>query len=213
MKLKSPSFAVIQLFGLLVGAGSSLTANAMPLVSNITEPTRATSMIPTDAGWAAQSFVTDANSYTLTSVGVVVGNYNGLGDIVAELREGTATSIGATLGSFVVPSITTGSPSALTLTGTFNLAPSTYYWLVFGTTGGAGFGWDYALGNNQTGPGSLGNYAYSTNNGTTWGGLNSNNPYKMEVTVQPRIVSEPTPILLLSVGVAGLVFSRRKKNS
>lgn len=206
MKLKFlSSLAVIQLF--LVSSGTSLTANAATLVSNIAEPTSATTAIPTAAGWAAQSFATDANSYTLTSVGIVAGNYNGLGDIVAELRAGTINSIGATLGSFTVPAVTVGSPAALTLTTspstTFSLAPSTYYWLVLGTTGGAEFGWDYAIGNNQTGPGSLGNYAYSPDNGLSWGQFNSDNPYRIEVNAAP--VPLPAAIWLFGSGLVSLL--------
>ena len=47
----------------------------------------------------------------------------------------------------------------------FCASPNTAYWLVLGATGSGSFGWAYAPGNAQTGPGSLGGYSYSTNAG------------------------------------------------
>jgi hypothetical protein len=46
--------------------------------------------VPSDAGWAAQSFVTDGFGYRLESIEIIAGNLVGTPSIIAELRVGDA---------------------------------------------------------------------------------------------------------------------------
>lgn len=165
-----------------------IDASATVLVTNLDQPHRATTIVPSDAGWAAQSFVTDDSDYWLESIEIIAGNLVGTPSIIAELRGGDATSLGDTSGTFTVPDLTTDDPQNVKLTpdNPIRLSPNTTYWLVLGTSGDCTFGWTYAEGNEQAGSGILGQYAYSEDQGVTW---NTNNPdsnlYKLEVLVHP----------------------------
>lgn len=158
------------------------------LVTNLDQPNRATTIVPSDAGWAAQSFVTDDSDYWLESIEIIAGNLVGTPSIITELQGGDATSLGATVATFTVPNLTTEDPQNVKLTpnNPVQLSPNTTYWLVLGTSGDGTFGWTYAEGNEQAGSGRLAQYAYSEDQGVTWNtDSQDSNFYKLEVLVHP----------------------------
>ena len=195
----------------VVVAVTSFSANAATvLVDNLDQPARlAPTIIPTDAGWAAQSFSTEGARYSLSTVDVFLGHRVDTPSIVAELRAGNSTNVGATLTTFTFPGVSTGSPAMVTLTPSkpVNLDPGTTYWLVMGTSGPGSFGWSYAEGNVTAGPGSLGNFAYSADSGATWVAY-SDNPYHLRVNVNP--VPLPASVWLLGTGLLTLLGARKK---
>jgi hypothetical protein len=189
----------------------SFDAHAVVLVSNLDQPTQAMTLIPTDAGWAAQSFVTDGSGYALLSVDVLLGKLVVQPSLTAELHAGGITSVGALLATFGAFTVPAGSPTAVTLATTLPvaLAANTTYWVVLGTAGVGSFGWSYAKGGGTTGAGSLGNYAYSSNAGASWGSFNSDDPYQIRVNVSA--VPEPSAFALWAGGLAALGFVGRRR--
>lgn len=187
----------------------SPAANAVVLVSNIAEPIRATTAVDSEL-WAAQSFVNDGQTWSLTSIRTVLGGESTSPNAVIELREGTVS--GALLSTFAPPTLS-GPQSITTITpaSAVSLSPGQTYWLIFGVAGQGGFGWSYAEGNGQTGTGSLGAYAYSFDQGANWGSFGTDNPYLIEVNV--AVIPEPATWLMLIGGfaAAGMVTRRRTK--
>jgi len=178
-------------------------ASADVLISNLAEPFRATTEIgnnpnpvspPSGAlewSWAAQSFVTDAVSYSLTRIDIIGGDASEVPApvIVAELREDNGGTIGALI-TTLTPSDFTGPPAARTLTPDIAvmLAPSTTYWVVLGSEapGDGTLGWSYANSNNSEGTGAIGAYADSQDSGANWT-YGTDFPYFIQVVVE-RVV-------------------------
>ena len=199
-------------------------AHAVPLVSNIDTPTRAISTIQQDPDlladpvvdlpWAAQSFTTDAENYTLQSIEVLLGRRVGAPTVVAELRaDGGITGPGALVGTLTPGAIDTGAPASVTLlpATTVTLAPATTYWLVLGALGVGSYGFEYAEGNAATGPGALGAYGYSTDRGASWTAFGSDNPYKLRVDVARAQVDAPAMPAAMAIGALALVLVRRRR--
>ena len=184
-------------------------ASASVLVSNIAEPVRATTQIDASL-WAAQSFINDGTTSTLTRINAVVGSLVGSPGLVAELHDGTTS--GTLLTTFVLPSFS-GAPSARSFlpSSLVTLNPGATYWLVLGASGRGSIGWSYAEGNNQTGTGSLGNYAYSSDQGATWGSAGAQNPYLIEVNVRTGAVPEPATWAIMLMGFAGAGAAIRRR--
>lgn len=187
-------------------------ARADILVDNLSQPTSATSILPSDL-WAAQSFVTAADPVRLLSIEIPIGLAVGGPSIFAELHaDAGPLQVGATLASLVLPAVTTGATQLELLPSlpTLDLAPGTTYWVVLGVVGEGSFGWSYALGNASSGPGTLANYAYSTDSGAAWLNYGSDNPYHMRVNVSP--IPEPGMAALFIAGLLVVSSLCRRRN-
>ena len=203
---------------LLVGCAvvaCSLSARASAqtvLVSNLAEPKRDTSAI-SQLQWAAQSFLTDGSSSVLWSVQTRLGDLLGAPVVAAELRADDGTGLpGALLTTFTHGAIPAGPPATLTLTpgAVVPLAPGTLYWLVLGVSGPGQFGWDYAQGDASAGPGSLEWFAYSLDQGATWGGASDLFPVQVRVDVVTTAAPEPGTLSLLALGAALTLAAARR---
>ncbi len=182
-------------------------ARAEVVVTNLAEDFRATTEIgnnpnpvpPPSAAtlwsWAAQSFVTDAQSYTLTQIDIIGGDAAADPVIVAELREDNAGQIGALITTLSTTDFV-GSPSPQTLTpdNPVILGASTTYWVVLGSQapGNGTLGWSYANSNNSVGAGSIGQYADSQDSGATWA-YGTKFPYFIQVVAEPTTSCAPCP--------------------
>jgi MYXO-CTERM domain-containing protein len=186
-------------------------ASADVLVDNLFEPQRGTTLVDSSL-WAAQSFVTSSDAVTLQGLELWLGERVDAPAITAELRADSAGGPAATLASFSLPALTAGATQIewLPALSQLELAPSTPYWIVLGVTGAGSFGWTYAEGNNQTGPGALASYDYSTDAGSSWADFGSDNPYLVRVSVSP-VPEAPTAALLLA-GAALLAALRRRRD-
>jgi hypothetical protein len=185
----------------MLACGAALPCAAAVLVGNLDQPTRATTIVPIDQGWAAQSFATGAASEVLSAIDVLVGLRSGTPVVVAELHADSADGPGALLATFSVPLLPSGTPQPVALTPDIAavLAPFSTYWLVMGTSGAGAFGWSYAQGNASNGPGALGAYAYSPDQGASWSGFGTDNPYQLQVEVSA--VPEPANAAMLALGL------------
>jgi hypothetical protein len=101
MMKKSDTLKTLVVGAVLAGAAAGANA-ATVLISKLDQPIRATTVIPTDECWAAQSFVADGSEYRLKMANVPPVNLTGTPTIIAELRAGDITSLGATLTTFTL---------------------------------------------------------------------------------------------------------------
>ena len=184
-------------------------ARADILVENLLEPQRGTTIVTTDF-WAAQSFVTAGDAVTLQSVELWLGLRDGDPGVTAELRTDSASGPAGSLASFGLPSLSTGATQIELLPSVpqVALAANTTYWIVLGATGAGSFGWTYAQGNNQTGPGALGYYGYSGDGGANWGSFGTDDPYLVRVNV--AAVPEPAGVVMLLAGLTLIAALRRR---
>lgn len=193
---------------------SAPAARADVLVDNLLEPQRDTSVIE-GALWAAQSFVTAGEAVNLQSIELWLGQRLGDPIITAELRADSASGPAAALASFAAPALGVGATQIELLPAVpqVELAPGTTYWIVLGVApaGAGSFGWTYAEGNNQTGPGSFGNFNYSTDGGVNWVNFGADNPYLARINVSA--VPEPASAVTLLAGIALLVALRRRQRA
>lgn len=182
---------------LLVAIAAAASADVV--ITNLAEPLRATTDIgnnpnpasppsgATEWSWAAQSFSTDAASYSLTRIDIIAGDEANAPVVVAELHEDNAGAIGALITTLVVPDLT-GSPAPrmFTPSSPVTLTPSTTYWVVLGSEapGDGTLGWSYANSNNSVGTGVIGAYADSQDSGANWN-YGTKFPYFIQVVAEP----------------------------
>ena len=186
-------------------------AHADVLVDNLLQPTRATSILPSDL-WAAQSFVTAGDPERLLSIEIPIGLAVGAPSVFAELHaDAGLLQVGTTLASFVLPVVSSGALQIELLPAlpALELAANTTYWVVLGVVGEGSFGWSYALGNASNGPGTLANYAYSTDAGAVWLNYGSDNPYHIRVNVSP--IPEPGSAMLYLSGLLVVMSLYRRR--
>jgi hypothetical protein len=214
--------AVLVLFGALAPIMTSTSDASMILVSNLSEPIRGASPIGNGGAinegptWAAQSFVTDGNSYTLDSILAKVGNGAGSPAVVARLHDDSGSLVGTLIETLTPPGVA-GAPSDRIFLpdGPVNLSALTKYWFVLGTSNSGTFDWLYAEGNGQIGPGFLDSYSYSDDSGASWSNPGSDNPFFLEVNVSDSVeaVPEPGTFALAAISACGLGFVGKRRKS
>ncbi|MFM9996917.1 MAG: choice-of-anchor R domain-containing protein [Phycisphaerales bacterium] len=162
-------------------------AGAEPLIDNLREPLRANTLIFDDGSrnlWAAQSFSADGRRYRLDSIETILGTATGRPVVVAELRDGDDPT-GALLSTLSLPALQTAGTALVTLTPDADviIEPGQAFTLILGVSNTADYEWAYANTNNWIGPGTFGNYHYSSDAGQTWANFGSKFPYYLRVNV------------------------------
>ena len=177
--------------------GATTTSQSV-LVSNLNEPLRGATPIgnnpnPVDPGepwnWAAQSFQSDNQQYSLASIDAVVGGGSTapLPEVVAQLHADNAGTIGALIATFTAPDVSESASARTFLPdNAVTLDANTQYWFVLGSAdpGDGTYFWQYAEGDAFTGPGSLGGFAHTAESGVDWT-YSTDNPYFLQVNVNP----------------------------
>jgi hypothetical protein len=179
---------------------SAPSIRADVLVSNLAEPLRSSTPMgnnpnpnePPQTGpwyWAAQSFTTDANVYTLESIDAIVGeaSFEPAPIVVAELRADDEGTMSTLLATFTSENL--GGPLAahnFIPDSQVELQPDTNYWFVLGVAqpGDGTFHWGYIDSNESSGPGVIANYADSDDSGATFVYRSNDFPYYLQVNVE-----------------------------
>ncbi len=204
-------------------------ANADILVTNLSEPDNPNGPTtvgntpggPDDQVWGAQSFLTGAASWALTSIDAQVGNAtSGAIPVIAQLRADTGAneidmSTGGLIATFNLPSLLgANSVRNFSLNANELLAPNTKYWFMIGINAGDTtntFQWDYSNTGNFSGSGSLAEYGQSIDAGATW--TYPNNPY-FPWKIQANgfsAVPEPSNLVLTLAGLSMILCMHRRK--
>jgi hypothetical protein len=179
--------------------GQAASAAPVVLYDSITTNTADGSNTADVTNWLADQFVTDAETYDLTSVVLKLAN-TPLGSIEVDLYSNNPVGNvpGSVIGTFTNP----GSLAAGDLTFTpaipQQLLPNTSYWVVLKNSGS----WNYTNG-SATGPGASQRWADGSNSGAIWNASNGG-PYMMTVNATPVAVPEPST---WAMGLAGLGFA------
>jgi hypothetical protein len=161
----------VGVFGLLVAA-----ASADVVIGNLPAAIRDSSALGDPQYWAAQSFRTDATTYTLDSVSLMSGMATPDTGVIVELHaDGANGEVGGALVGFFVPDLT-GALAANTFVPevSFVLERNTNYWIVAGVVGPGQAFWSYSDtkdANLFVGPGCVRGpnaFADSSDAGATW---------------------------------------------
>jgi hypothetical protein len=209
----------LSLFAL--GAVASLlalpAARADILVSNLDQPLRDSSPIAQLEYWGAQSFATAGVAVDLASIAAIVGNGANSPLVVAELRLSTGplheidTSPAGLVTTFTAPDVSGAlAPRVFTPDTPVTLDANTSYWFLLGSSNGGTYDWSYADTNLFSGPGTLGNYADSSDGGATWILRGNDFPYFIEVNTSATI-PEPASGGLAGVMLTGWLVTRRRR--
>ena len=165
------------------------TACGSILISNLNEPYRSATPVANPEYWGAQSFVVDAQPYSLSWIEAFVGEATGDPTVVAELRRSDASgqidqTPAGLLTTFVPPDVN-GPASARVFSpaSQVSLEPSTTYWFIMGNSGSGVFDWGYANTGLWSGPGTMGNFADSSTAGKQWTYRDNSFPYFIQVNV------------------------------
>lgn len=168
--------------------------------------------VPTTAsGWAAQSFITDANTYTLNSITLLMGALNSGDTGTLALYSGNALPT-----TFVADLVSPGSYTTITAPNVFttpgiSLAANTTYWAVLSSTSGV-LSWAYTL--SLAGSGVAFNVAsaLSGNSGGSWS-VSATQPFQDSVSATVSgagSTPEPSTALLFAAGLAAVAVARKK---
>ncbi len=169
-----------------------------------------------------QEFNTGSLSYTLDSivaqVGGLSGTINGIGAQLVQDNGGTPAG-GTVLTTFTVPSIGSSfvNEEFDPTTSGVVLAANTNYWFILNYSSGSGtFGWNYAGTQSASGPGSLGAYATSFDNGSTWiiNNFGPGTPDLIQVngTVVAAVPETGTLTMAGTAGLFGLAIWCRRRS-
>lgn len=169
----------------------AISSQAFVVVSNLSEPQRDFNQIDALL-WAAQSFVTDDETYGISAIQAIVGEEAGSSGAFAEIRSATPagdmdTSPSGLIASLSVPALS-GPKSARTFVppAPVLLVPNTRYYFLLGASDGGSFEWSYAEGNGQVGPALFDQYQYTFDGGVLWAQFGTENPFHMQVDAAPE---------------------------
>jgi hypothetical protein len=191
----------------IVALSSFASVHAQLVVSNLEAANNGGAGTVGQDKWAAQAFQTPGSASTLGSVGLKLA-HDTLAQGFFTVTLWNAGGPGGTPGS-AVATIGSGSVSALTTTFSdyfftapqgITLTPNTSYFVVLSATAPsspAGLLWGVTQSENpgSSGPGQIGGWALSANQGATWGSepplyldqtLGVNFPFQLAVTAVPE---------------------------
>ncbi len=188
--------------------------HAVVLVSNITNATPFGSSVA-DTSWLADSFTTDAQSYTLNNVNVDMDATTGGGNFVLSIFDDNSGEPGSLITNGTLSGETNPNLDQVytyITTATVNLAASTTYWVVAAETLGTNFfSWSATFDAAESGTGTIGDVGkFSSNQGVSW----NNNTIIQRFSVDVTAVPEPSDYAaIFGIGAIVLVYYRRRFKS
>jgi hypothetical protein len=137
------------------------------ILSDNTSRTTAGVETATTTRWLAASFSTDASSYYLTSVTLLLANTSPGAASLYLYSEG-GLEPGSLIAALTSPGSYSGTPAATTFTSAGTpLLPSTTYWLVLVPASGT-FTWSWTADNTGDGAGFLHTWGDTSDSGASW---------------------------------------------
>jgi hypothetical protein len=169
------------------------------------------------SNWSATRFNTDANNYMLTSATLKLYTESfGSGTFFVKLFSDTAGQPGtalATLASGPNPLSVGFQATDVAFNGLNQpLTANTNYWIVFGDNPGPALDLRWSAVNpGGSGVGYQAFRSFTANQGTTWGGFDTDHAMQMQLT-GTVFVPEPGSMALGLIGAGGFWIARRTKN-
>lgn len=159
--------------------------------------------------WQAQQVTTDANSYNLLDVALLLAMTTP-GTASLELYSDNTGAPGISLHTLTSPGSYSETAAATTFTSTgYTLTSNSTYWVVLKAADSGVFDWNYTTDDTGAGVGFSTIWAYTDNSGSTWE-TDVTAPYQMTVNVE--VIPEPSCAMLLTLGFSLVYFRRRFSN-
>jgi hypothetical protein len=207
MTLRRIAFAVI---AVILAAGPG---RADVVVGNLGDfPAGAFGLVPGSTTDVAQQFTTGIQGFDLTDIQATVGGVRNLTSGAAYLLSDSGGSPGSLVANLNFSAsdfpalgvgVVTFTPSSPVM-----LTADTTYWFALGDRDSiasrSSFGWSVTFSGAVLGPGSIGDYAKSSDEGQTWNGPFSDARGLIQVDGTPTAVPEPSSALV--VGFAALAW-------
>lgn len=210
LKIISPLLLVSSIF-----AAMPISAEIIDVANNIANTASGGGSRTIDSThWFGQAFTTPAPIFnSITAINLSLTNIDSNGDFSVSIYDVDTlngdkpnNNVADAVTFQAVSTIGTGpngytSVNMLPLT---TLSPSTVYYLVVKQVSGTGgFAWNFA--GDATGIGFPSNFSAFT--GSSWSAPTTTNPQKMQIQAD---IPEPGSLALLTIGIVGARFSRRK---
>lgn len=182
----------------------STSIHAAVIFDNLEPPGSSQSIA--SSSWVGQSFVVDANNYTLTSVVFpMLDAFDSGGNFFVRIYDATGPSSapGTSLAELIGSANPASAGNYIYLPdGTVNLNANTTYYVVLGVSSGSGhYLWRYEFPAATIETGSAVGYSFSAAPGTSWTApVNDGVVYNMQVNAVPEPVN-------VALGIFGLLFS------
>ena len=163
-------------------------------------------IVAQDSDWAL-AFTTPDDDYNLTSIEIALSSVTGANEVEIFLLANDGGLPGSTLESWLLSDVLVSGGSIHTLSSALNplLSSNTRYWVEM-SAGDGGLAASRTGWNSSTGTNSL--RARQFDEGA-WSGSGSS-AYGWRVNGELAAIPEPSTIVLLSLGLVGLGFTRRK---
>jgi hypothetical protein len=153
--------------------------------------------------WLTASFGTDASSYAITSVTLLLANPIA-GTAELDIYRDGGLQPGALMGTLTSPGSYSSTLAETTFTSSgISVAANSTFWVVLKAASGE-FDWSWTSSNSGTGAGFQDTWGSSFDGGTTWYCYSI---YPTQMRVDAAVTPEPTSIALMGSGAFGLLWS------
>ncbi len=171
-----------------LAAAGAFAVQAETLTDNLSAATGGTETVSGDT-WLAASFGTDASSYTLSDVTLLLDSTDG-GTAAVSIYSDGLLSPGSLVGTLASSTSAGSTLTPLTFsTSGLSLAADATYWVVLQATSGS-VDWAWTDDNTGSGVGYQGTWGISSDAGTTWF---TDDIYPTQFSVDATVANTATP--------------------
>jgi hypothetical protein len=188
------------------------TGRADSLFNNLSAVPSGADSTGSDWGPLADSFSTGSSAFDFNSLTVALSGTPSTGTTTAYLLTDSSTTPGSVLEEIgsISEATLSSAPGLFTLSTSYVLSPDTRYWIEL-TSDDNSANWDWSF--DTSGEGVAGEFVANFQGGGEWFVFpNDNGPYQMEVSGTNE-VPEPSSVVLLFVGLAGILLVAFRRRS